>query len=276
VKHVTGRHIAADGVKLFTQSWLPEGEPRAAIFLTHGYAEHSGRYAHVAAYLAARGYAVYAMDLRGHGQSEGLRAHIDTFETYLADLYAYFKTLPVHRCFALGHSVGGVLALAFTARHQEDGICGVVTSGAALNAGDAVPGYLIAISRVLAALVPRLPILPLQAGDISKDPAVQAAYDADPLNYRGKVRAQMGRQILELARAVRREAGRITVPALVMHGGADRLISPTSADEIYALLGSADKTKRIYDGLYHEIFNEPERETVLADMAAWLDAHSAG
>ncbi len=275
LKHVTGTHVAADGVKLFAQSWLPEGEPQAAIFLTHGYAEHSGRYAHVAAYLAARGYAVYAMDLRGHGQSEGLRAHIDTFETYLDDLYAYFKTLPADRCFTLGHSVGGVLALAFTARHQ-DGVRGVITSGAALNAGDAVPGYLIAVSKVLALLVPRMPILPLQAGDISKDPAVQAAYDADPLNYRGKVRARMGRQILELSRAVRREAGRITVPALVMHGGADRLISPTSADEIYTLLGSADKTKRIYDGLYHEIFNEPERETVLADVAAWLDAHRTG
>lgn len=273
--HTTGAFRTTDGVKLFTQAWLPSGEPKAGIFLVHGLAEHSGRYAHVAEYLMARGFAVYAMDLRGHGQSEGLRSYIVDFRIWLEDLYVYFQSLRVNApglpWFVLGHSMGAALSLAFTHRHQDD-LAGVVVSATALSIGETVLPLLRQMARVLSVMTPRLPVMAIPAGTISKDPAVRAAYDADPLNYRGRIRARMGHQLLVIADDVRAGAGRITIPALLMHGGADPLVDPGSLDEAYNLLASTDKTKKLYDGLYHEIFNEVEKEQVLADVAAWLEA----
>ena len=277
MNHVTGAYTAHDGTRLFTQAWLPDDEPKAVIFLIHGYAEHSGRYRHVGEFLAGRGYAVYTMDLRGHGQSDGFRADIDRYETYLDDLYGYFQEVKAanagRRIFVLGHSMGGILALAFAARHQEE-LTGVITSGAAVSMGDAVPGYMKAISRLLAAVAPRLPVMPLDAETISRDPAVRAAYDADPLNYRGKVRARMGAQMLALAQDAQERLPQITIPVLSMHGSKDVLADPEGLRVIERTIGSSDKTMRLYEGLYHEIFNEPEKEQVLNDMAAWLDSHS--
>ncbi len=273
MKEITGTHVAADGLRLFVRGWRPAGEARAAVLLVHGYAEHSGRYQHVAAYLTGQGCAVHAMDLRGHGRSEGRKGYIGSYQTLLEDLGGYFRTVRAERAgqahFVLGHSVGGALALLFAAQHQEE-LSGVIASAAALSAGEAIPAYLIAAVRLLSRVAPRLPLIPLEAGTISKDPAVQAAYDADPLNYRGRVYARTGAQLLALAEAARRAIPQISIPALVLHGGADSLIDPGGTEEIYGLLGSVDKTCRIYEGLCHEIFNEPEREEVLREVVDWL------
>lgn len=275
MKETAGTHVATDGLRLFVRGWRPAGETRAAVLLVHGYAEHSGRYQHVATYLTGQGYAVHAMDLRGHGRSEGRRGYIGSYRTLLEDLDGYFRTVRGEHAgqahFVLGHSVGGALALLFAAQHQEK-LSGVIASAAALSAGEAIPAYLIAAVRLLSRVAPRLPLIPLEAGTISKDPAVQAAYDADPLNYRGRVYARTGAQLLALAEAARRAIPQISIPALVLHGGADSLIDPGGTEEIYGLLGSGDKTCRIYEGLYHEVFNEPEKEEVLREVGDWLGA----
>ncbi len=275
MEHTTGTLKTTDGLNLFTQAWLPSGEAKAGIFLVHGLAEHSGRYAHVAEFLVARGFAVFTMDLRGHGQSDGLRSYAADFQILLEDLYACFQVVqadaPGLKWYLLGHSMGASLTLAFTHRHQE-ALAGVMVSGAAINIGAAIPGLLRPVVGVLSALVPKLPVMVIPSGTVSKDPSVQAAYDADPLNYRGRIRVRTGHQLLAMAQDVRAGAGRITIPALLMHGAADSLVDPSSLDEVYALLASPDKTKKLYEGLYHEIFNEVEKEQVLADVAAWLEA----
>ena len=274
--HTTGTLTAADGLKLFTQTWLPAGDPKAAVVIIHGLAEHSGRYQHVAAFLAERGYAVHAMDLRGHGQSEGRRSYVDHYEIHLSDLYAYFETVraaqAAGRHFILGHSLGAALGLVFAGRYQYE-LDGLVLSGAAINLGASIPAFLKSIAEVVVALAPWLPVLKLPVATISKVPAVRQSYDTDPLNCRGRIRARMGMEVLNLAEAARQAATLITIPALVLHGGADRLVDPSSLDDVYRLLASPDKTKRLYEGLYHEIFNEPEKEQVLSDVVAWLEAH---
>jgi alpha-beta hydrolase superfamily lysophospholipase len=277
MKHETGTYTAPDGVKLFTQHWLPPDDPKAVLFLVHGLAEHSGRYAHVAAFMVARGYAVYTMDLRGHGESPGLRGYIDRFTVYLDDLHGYLQTVkaahPDRKVFIIGHSMGGVLSLNFTARYQSE-LAGMITSGAPLAAGEAVSPAVLALTKVLSTILPRLPVMALDAGTVSRDPAVREAYDNDPLNYRGKIRARLGAEIVALMDGARAGLRTITIPALAMHGGEDSLSDPASLPLIAEQIGSADLTHKLYDGLYHEIFNEPEQDEVLGDVADWLDAHA--
>ncbi len=277
MQHRTGMLAAGDGQELFVQCWLPDaGEPKAVLFLIHGLAEHSGRYEHVGRFMADRGYGVYAMDLRGHGRSPGLRGYIDHYETYLADLDRRFQQVlaenPGRKMFVIGHSMGGALALAFTARHQADQ-AGVITSGALIVSAVPVPPAAIAVNSILARVLPKLPLMALDGTAVSRNPAVREAYDSDPLNYRGKIRARLGQQLFALADDARRGLPTITIPILAMHGTADRLTSPAGLDIIEREIASADKTCRRYEGLYHEIFNEPEQVQVLGDVAGWLDRH---
>jgi len=277
VNHTEDGFTTPDGVRLYTQAWSPDGRPRAAIFLIHGLAEHSGRYAHVAAYLAERGYAVHGMDLRGHGHSEGLRGYIDSLDVFIGDLYQYFKTVRTATgdvpCFVLGHSMGALLSLIFAGRYQSE-VAGVIVSGTAVRIGSAVPGYMKLIGQVLSRIAPKAPLMPIEAGTVSKDPLVRVAYETDPFNYRGKIRARLGAELLAMGDRAREAAAGLTIPVLLMHGGADTLADPAGLAELDGLVTSPDKTVRLYEGLYHEIFNEPEKAVVLGDVAAWLDAHS--
>ena len=277
MKHTTGAIMTRDGARLFTQAWLPDGAPRGLVFLVHGLAEHSGRYAHVGAFLAERGYAVHAEDLRGHGQSEGLRGYIESTDVFLADLDAYFQQVraanPGLKTFIVGHSMGAVLALIFARQHQAE-LAGIVTSGAPILAGEAVPGYLRLIARVLSRIAPTIPVQALEAGTVSRDPAVCQAYDSDPLNYRGKIRARLGAEVLAMGDRALAAARGLTLPALVMHGGADTLSDPGGLALLDKAIPAGDKTVRRWDGLCHEIFNEPEQAEVLGFVADWLDARA--
>ncbi len=276
MNHTEERFKTPDGVQLYAQAWSPEGQPRAVIFLIHGLAEHSGRYAHVAAYLAGRGYAVHAIDLRGHGHSEGLRGYIDSLDVFIGDLYQHFKTVKAaagRPCFVLGHSMGALLSLIFAGRYQAE-VAGVIVSGTAVRIGSAVPPYMKLIGQVLSKVAPKAPLMPIEAGSVSKDPLVRVAYETDPFNYRGKIRARLGAELLAMGDQAREAAARLTIPVLLMHGGADTLADPAGLAELDGLVRSTDKTVRLYDGLYHEIFNEPEKAVVLGEVAAWLDAHS--
>lgn len=274
-KHETFNFTGLESFNIFCQSWHPEGALRAALLIVHGYAEHSGRYRHVAEHFAALGYAVYALDHRGHGQSDGVRADVIRFEDYLTDLKTFLDMVkerePGRRVFLIGHSMGGAIVTLFAARHGAD-FDGLITSGAGVKVEGGVSPLLISLSKIVAALAPRLPTVPLDAEAVSRDPEVVARYRSDPLNYLGKVRARMGVQLLRAAELIAPELHNITLPALILHGTADRLADPTGSQMIYDDITSTDKTIEFYDGLYHEIFNEPEQEQVFADIAAWLEA----
>jgi alpha-beta hydrolase superfamily lysophospholipase len=262
------------GIGLFSQSWLPDTPPRAVVVIAHGAGEHSGRYAHVAARLVDEGYAVYALDHRGHGRSAGHRAVIDRMDNAVEDLDRLVTTAaseqPGVPIFLVGHSMGGTIALRYAIAHQ-DRLTGLILSAplAALEAASPVTRL---IARLLSALTPRLGLFAVDPELVSRDPAVVKAYADDPLVHHGRIPA---RTIAELAAAVQslpNTVGSITLPTLIMYGSGDHLAPPAGSMMLNDRIGAADTTLKTYDGLYHEILNEPERDAVMDDMCSWLRA----
>ncbi len=272
-EHLTG----AGGRRIFWQAWLPESQARAAIVIAHGASEHSDRYAHVAARLVAEGYAAYAIEHRGHGRSEGPRALIDRLDNAVADLDSLVSLVaqrhPESPVFLLGHSMGGAIAVRYAVLHG-DRLAGLLLS-APLAALEAAPAVQRVVARVLSVVTPGLPIIAIDATLVSRDPEVVQTYVSDPLVHHGKLPA---RTVTELAAAIDAFADQvsaITVPTLIMYGTADGLCPPSGSIMLSERIGAEDITLKAYDGLYHEILNEPEQEQVLDDMCAWLAAHVA-
>jgi acylglycerol lipase len=275
MSHAEAELTGVGGVRLYRQSWLPEGDVRAVVVLAHGAGEHSGRYAHVAARLVDEGYGVYALDHRGHGRSDGPRALIDRMQSAVADLDSLTVLASSEhadaRVFLLGHSMGGAIALRYAIAHQ-DRLTGMLLSGP-LAALEAASPAQRAAAKVLSAVVPRLPLIAVDASLVSRDPAVVEAYKDDPLVFHGKLPV---RTVAELAAAVESfpdGVRSITLPTLIMYGTADQLVPPAGAVMVSERIGSTDTTVKPYEGLYHEILNEPERDRVLDDIAGWLKAH---
>jgi alpha-beta hydrolase superfamily lysophospholipase len=277
VEHRESEFSGAGGVRIYWQSWLPDGDPRAQIVLVHGASEHSGRYEWTASQLVAAGYAVYALDHRGHGKSGGPRALIDRMDNAVADVGTLIDIAAGEqpgkgRPLLFGHSMGGCIALAFATRRQDE-IDALILSAPVAALEAASPAQRIAGS-VLSVIAPKLGIFPIDSSTVSRDPAVVVAYDADPLNYHGKLPA---RTVHELAAEVGRfpeSLQRLTLPLLVMVGTGDTLVPPAAAELVYEKASSEDKTIKRYDGLYHEIVHEPERDQVIADLTGWLGAHT--
>jgi acylglycerol lipase len=265
---------SADGTRLYWQAWEPENTARDVVILVHGAAEHGGRYAHVAERLVAAGFAVYALDHRGHGRSGGARALIGRFDRVVEDLGLFITRISDgRRPFLVGHSFGGAVALAYAIRHG-DTIAGLVTSGPAVGT-EAVPAALKAVTAALSALAPRLPVFKIEDDAVSRDPQVVLDYQRDPLNHAGKLPARTLGEMLRAMDTIPRDAIALRTPLLLLHGSEDRLCPPAGSRQVHAAAGSADKTLKVYDGLYHEIFNEPEREQVLDDLVEWMEARAA-
>ncbi len=272
----TGFLTGAGGRRIYWQSWTPEAEPRALIVIVHGAGEHSGRYGHVAETLVHDGYGVYALDHRGHGRSDGPRALIDRLDNAVDDLdqlvvqaSAEHPPAPVY---LLGHSMGGTIAVRYALRYQSR-LAGIILSGplAAIEAG----APLLVAGRVLSAVAPKLGLVAVDPSLVSRDQDVVRAYASDPLVHHGKLPA---RTIGELASAIDRFPGdvpAIHVPTLILYGTADRLCPPSGSEMLAQRIGADDKSIRAYDGLYHEILNEPERDEVLAEIRRWLAARVA-
>ena len=257
---------------IFWRAWTPDAPARAVIVLVHGLGEHSGRYDHVVARLVGEGYAVHAVDHRGHGRSDGPRAFIEDMDNVVADLdtlvdraVAGHADVPV---FMLGHSMGGLISLRYAIVHQHR-LAGLILS-AALAQLDAVPKPLELVGRALSVIAPRAPLIAIDATLVSRDPAVVEAYRADPLVHHGKLPARTAAQLADAVQRFPSSVGAITVPTLILYGTADGLCPPSGSVMLGERIGAADKTVKAYDGLFHEILNEPERETVLADIVDWL------
>ena len=272
-RHDEGRFAGVGGLEIYWQAWLPDGEPHALVLLAHGGAEHSGRYAWTAGELVARGYAVYALDHRGHGRSEGPRAYVDRLEHAVADLHALSDLAgerhPATPRFLLGHSMGGLIALEYALRHQQE-LTGLVLSAplAVLEANPLARGG----ARALSAVAPRLPIYKIDATTVSRDPEVVRAYERDPLNHRGLLPARTVGELMAGTAGLPARLPSLRLPILALYGTADRLVSTTGSAIVEAGCGSGDCTVRGYDGLYHELLNEPERNRVLTDIADWVEA----
>lgn len=269
---------AGAGAKLHVTHWLPEGRPRAIVLLAHGYAEHAGRYAHVAQRLTQAGYAVYAVDHWGHGRSDGEGGYVPRFSAYLDGMAELLTLVEINHGdtprLLLGHSMGGLIATLFLIERQQAFVAAAV-SGPAIRPAQPPSRFTVWISRFLSRFFPRLGVLSLDANGVSRDPAVVEAYKADPLVYGGKIGARLGKEFMDAMAAAQAGAPTIRLPLLIQHGEADRLTAPAGSRYLFDHVASADKRLEIYPGLFHEIYNEPERDAVLDDLIGWFDAHVA-
>ncbi|SHL19480.1 Lysophospholipase, alpha-beta hydrolase superfamily [Pseudonocardia thermophila] len=274
---VEGWLVGARGVDLYWQGWLPDGPASGVLLLCHGLGEHSGRYGNVVEALLPDGWAVYGLDHRGHGRSSGRRAHLDDYRDWLVDYDSFRREVAARHpglpLFLLGHSMGGQIALAYALDHQNV-LSGLVLSAPAL-ASDAVPKPLLPLLRVLAKVAPTLRPAGIDAAKVSKDAAVVAAYQADPLVHHGNPTLGLSSRLVAQFDVLPERARGLRLPLLLQHGTADVLTDPAGSRALAAVCGSPDLTVRWYEGLWHEIYNEPEREGPLTDLREWLAAHRA-
>ncbi len=271
--HDTGTFVGVDNTGIFYQSWVPEAAA-ATVIIVHGYAEHSGRYVHVASALNANGYAVWALDHRGHGRSEGPRATMTRFAHFVADLATFVRLVQEKTVagplFILGHSMGGLIGTLYAFDHQDQ-LAGLALTAPGMKVDEGVSPAMVMLSGIISAVAPSLPVGPFKPEVISRDPKVVAGYMNDKLNYHGGVKARMGREFLLSARSVLGRAPSLTLPLLVIQGEADQLVSPAGTYAAFAAFGSADKTLKKYPGLYHEALNEPEQDEIIALICEWLN-----
>ncbi len=263
--------------KIFYQCWLPEGPVKAVLLLVHGLAEHCGRYMNLVNRFVPLGYGVYGFDLPGHGKSHGKRVYVNRFEDYTRTLAAFLdkvrsrhEALPL---FLVGHSMGSLVSAVFLPDHQEAFAGAVLSGSGVVKVPDDISSGTIFAGRVFSVLMPKMGLIGLDVNGVSRDPAVVRAYIEDLLVYTGKTTARLAAEILKTMRRFPEEASRITLPILLLQGGADRLVDPAGAQMLFDAVHSPDKTLKIYEGLYHEIFNEPEHDQVLGHVEDWLENH---
>ncbi|MBX7449139.1 lysophospholipase [Mycolicibacterium sp. 3033] len=263
------------GVRIVYDTWTPQRQPRGVVVIAHGYAEHARRYDHVAARFGEAGLVTYALDQRGHGRSGGKRVLLRDISEYTAD----FRTLvgiageehPELPRIVLGHSMGGAVVFTYGVEHPDD-YAAMVLSGPAVAAQSSVPAVKVAAAKLLGRIAPGLPVENLPASAVSRDPEVVAAYEADPLVHHGRLPAGIGRALIGVGETMPRRAAAITAPLLVVHGDADRLIPVQGSRTLVESVGSVDVHLKEYPGLFHEVFNEPEKALVLDDVTSWMES----
>lgn len=262
-----------DGQQLFGRVWQPESQPVGVVNLVHGLGEHSGRYHHLAGALVGAGFALVSFDLRGHGCSGGPRGHAPSHELVFEDIDSLLREsarrYPGVPSFLYGHSLGGNLVLNYGLRRQP-GLAGVIATSPWLRLAFAPPAWKVMIGRLMDRLVPRF-TLPsgIDPVDLSHDPAVVSAYVNDPLVH-DRLSARLGVGALENGQWALEHAGEFSLPLLLLHGGADRCTSADASREFARKAGSRC-TLKIFDGLYHELHNEYEREEVISLIINWLE-----
>ena len=276
MKHQEGYLKGVRDTDIYYQYWLPEDEPEAILLVVHGLAEHSGRYMNVVNFLVPSGYAVYGIDHIGHGKSDGKKGYVQRFEDYTTTLKKYFDMVrewqPEKPIFLVGHSMGGLISAAYLLKYQDE-LTGAVLSGPGIKVPDTISQATIFAGNILSFIMPKAGLVQLDAEGVSRDPAVVDAYASDPLVYTGKITARLGAELLKAMKRVTEQAPKIRLPIMIVQGSDDKLVDPSGAQLLYDLVSSKDKTIKIYNGFYHEVFNEPEHEIVLNDVKIWIETH---
>jgi len=260
------------GVKIATRSWQPAGKPRAVIILIHGFNSYSAYFAWPAEQFAARGLACYALDLRGRGKSEGERFYVEKFSDYLGEVDGLVRQarsenpgLPV---FVLGHSVGGVIATSYVFDHQNE-IAGLICESFAYDVG--LPDAAALLLKGISHLAPHLHVYTLKNEIFSRDPAVVSRMNNDPLIEKESQPAETSAEVLKASDRLTENFPKFTVPVLIIHGTADKATKPAGSQRFYAMAGSKDKTLKLYEGHFHDLLNDVDKEVVMADIQAWID-----
>ena len=261
------------GYNIFYRTWRPQGTPRGVVVICHGFNSHSGYYLWAGDQLADGGLAVYALDLRGRGQSDGERYYVESFADYVADVHTLVKLaksrepgLPV---FLLGHSAGGVISCGYTLEHQDE-LAGLICESFAFQVP--APDFALAVIKGISHVAPHAHVLRLKIDDFSRDPAVVKAMHDDP---QVTDEVQPTHTVAEMVRAderLKRDFPLITLPVLIIHGTADKVTRPEGSQSFYDHAGSADKTLQLYEGYAHDPLNDLGKEKVMADIQGWINA----
>ena len=261
------------GLKLHMRTWPAQGAARAAIMIVPGFNSHSGYYDGVGSLLSGRGFDVFAIDLRGRGESDGERFYVETFDDYVSDVGSMAEVVRSERAnlpvFLLGHSAGGVVACLYAVEHQSE-LAGLICESFAFRVP--APDFALAALKGLSHIAPHAHVLRLKNEDFSRDPAIVTRMNADPLIAH---ETQPTRTIAAMVRADERLAEAfpgIRLPLLILHGTADRAARPEGSRQFLEHAGSSDKTLKLYEGGFHDPLNDIDREVVAADILTWLEA----
>ena len=262
------------GLSIVFRSWRPARKPRGVVVIVPGFNSHSGYYSWVAEQFVASGLAVYAVDLRGRGKSDGERFYVDAFAEYVSDVDIVVKAaktrepgLPV---FLLGHSAGGVVACMYTLENQA-GVAGLICESFAFQVP--APDFALAALKGLSHVFPHAHVLHLKNEDFSRDPKAVAAMNADPLIAH---ETQPTKTVAEMVRAdewLKQEFSEFTLPLLILHGTADKATKPSGSQLFYDTASSTDKTLKLYEGHFHDMLNDVDKEVVMGDIQGWIAAH---
>ncbi len=254
-----------DGTSIRAGRWDPEAECRANVLLIHGLAEHLGRYQTIGQLLSQAGFRVTGLELRGHGQSAGKRGFVRSWSDYVDDARAAAQTIE-GPYFILAHSMGGLVALDHL--RTASSVLGLVGIAPLLGVAVEAPGWKILAAKLLSWVLPSLPMAnELDSKTLCTDPAVVAAYEQDPLIF-SVITPRWYTEMLKAIARVRGHAAQYQVPFLALWGSGDVIVSQAAIEEFTEAYGGAVE-KRGYDGLLHEILNEPSGEAIVAEIVAW-------
>jgi acylglycerol lipase len=279
MKKIESKWESPDGITFQIRGWEPDNNNfKAVVALVHGLGEHVGRYAHVAQTFTDAGYVLIGFDLRGHGTSGGTRGHIPSLETVMQDIRAFFefigKRYPGIPHFLYGHSLGGLLSLTYALQYSN-GLKGVMVTGAGLRTALQEQKALAATVRVMGSVAASIAISnTLETAALSRDPEVVKVYTADPLVH-DRISFGLGKAMINASEFCFERAKDFVPPLLIMHGKADRITRPSGSQDFASLARETnrDVTLKVWDEMYHEIHNEPEKPQVIQFMVEWLDSH---
>jgi alpha-beta hydrolase superfamily lysophospholipase len=262
------------GLRIFTRTWRPAGAARGVVVIVHGFNSHSGQYLWVAEQLVANNLAVYALDLRGRGKSDGERFYVQSFSDYVSDVSMLVQRakarepgLPV---FLLGHSAGGVVSCLYTIENQKE-LAGLICESFAHQVP--APDFALAVLKGLSHVAPHAHVLKLKNEDFSRDPKVVESMNSDPLIAHEVQPTQTVAEMVRADERLKREFPSITLPVFILHGTEDKATKPSGSQLFFDTTGAKDKQLKLYEGHYHDLLNDVGKEEVLADVQRWIDAH---
>jgi acylglycerol lipase len=266
----------SDNTCLQAFEWkAPEAQPRGAVVIIHGVRDHASRYSALAEALAGQGLAVYAQDHRGHGLSGGPRQRFESIEQLVGDVHLAVeeakKRHPGKPVFLYGHSMGGLVATHYSLKHGDQ-LRGVVLSGAALKLHPSVTGGQKVAVRIFGAILPGLSAQPIDDTEFVREPAAKKELAEDPLIDHEDLPARSAKAALTAIEELEQRMEEVKVPLLILHGQADKATNAEGSKELAARAGSTDKTLRLYEGVFHDLMHEPERDAIITEVSSWMTA----
>ena len=251
-------------------------DAKANIIFLHGYTEHIGRYGWMIEQMNQAGINVFAYDHRGYGKSDGTRAYINRFGQYIDDLDVYLNQLkkPELPTFLMGHSMGSLIGVGYLVNHLEHKFAGFISTSGALKIDESISPFLRKISGIMSKIAPHLKTIKLDPNALSRDPKEVVKYFTDPGVYHGGTKARLGFEMLEAMKSAQNNFHKINIPVLILHGTEDKLADPLGSQWMYDKVSSTDKKLEYFEGLYHEIMNEPEKDDVIKVLITWIKERS--